>query len=67
MDHRLAGSAVTTKKLRPTTVRVGAVDEANVTAVIRSGFANDMTGAVRFALALARRWIDETGAKKKTS
>lgn len=51
-------------KLRKTTVRVGGVDEANASAIIRAGFADDFVGAMRFAMALARQWIDANGKKK---
>lgn len=49
---------------RPTTVRLRSTDDENAVVVIRAGFAGDLASAIRFSLALARRWIDD-GAKRK--
>ena len=46
-------------RLSPTTVRLSSVDSENVDVIVRSGFGSDLAHAVRFALAIARRWIDE--------
>jgi len=51
------------KAMRPTTIRVRPIDDEAAAALIRSGFAHDFAGAVRFALALARRWSGENKAE----
>lgn len=47
--------------MRPTTTRLRPIDDENATAVIRSGMAKDLSGAIRFGLALARRFAESKG------
>ena len=53
---------MTKKPMRPTTIRVRPIDDEAAAAVIGAGFARDFAGAIRFSLALARRWASEKKA-----